>query len=1027
MKQLYCILINLLIPVLVVSAQDFRIGGKVTDENGEALIGVAVLDKGNNQNYAITDDKGLFNIEVREGTVLEFSFLNYQTVTRRISDKRSLHVMMEPEKQVLDQAVVIGYGTSKKSDLTGAVAVIDMEDIHNSPTTNVSQTLQGRIAGADIVSGSGEPGESVSIQIRGARSISAGNEPLIVVDGVMDAVSDLGELNPADIVSISVLKDVSSTAIYGARGANGVILVTTDSRQKSDAKYSVYVKSTTGISRIAGTLDLMNATEYADWMNMVRLANSSALQYLPQQKGGSYPYYDPRLSGEGTDWVKTLSQTGIYNEQYARVTVKTNNTTIMGSFGYNYNRGVVIGSDFGRYTGSLNVDTKLGKMVSMGVRTRYMFFDVNRTNATISGTDTNAAIYLSPLLDKESTWNQYGYEDSQGAIFNNPYLCAREITNKAEKWNLHIAPWVQLDFKGGFVWKSSVSFGHDNNFDRVYSPSYLPVAQARRTGGTATRRYWDEIRILNENTLTWTKNIAGKQHLNALAGFTASYTRSDYSTYSGTGFLNDEVGQYDMTGIYNTANWYGSSYHNIKTTMSVLGRINYDYDRRYYLTLTVRADGASNFSESNKWGFFPAAAFRWSIVNEKWLRNATWLNDLSLRLSVGSSGNDAISSYQSTPTVSSNRSSWVFRDGYLLVTMPSRLANSHLTWETTTSWDLGLNFSAWRSRVSLEVDAYYSTTKNLLLSVRNSQTTGYSSYMDNQGKTRNAGVEVLLTTKNIQSRNFNWSSTLTFSHNDQQVLDSVAGDEVVPTYVNPRSSTEYLYGYKTGYPVNALWGYQYEGVWHNQDEINRNNYTHTYASVIKDGANGSNIGRARYRDINGDGNLDQNDIVYLGSSDPVAYGGIQNDFTFWGKLKLGVFVTWSAGGKMYNLSELYMGSTLGSYNKYRYVLDAWHPVRNPESNIPRPNYDDGLGSDFQIHDASFLRLKTVSVSYKILLSRWSRIFKTLEIGLTGENLLLLKHYNGFDPDVSTGGSVRRLDNGSFPRPRTYTLDLQLKF
>lgn len=1012
---------------LCLFAQEFRIGGRISDENGEPLAGVTVLDKANSQNYALSDEKGLYNIKVKEGSVLEFSFLSYESVTRTVSGNKSINVVMEPEKQVLDQAVVIGYGTSKKSDLTGAVAVIEMADIQSSPTSNVSQSLQGRIAGADIVSGSGEPGESISIQIRGARSISAGNEPLIVVDGVMDAVSDLGELNPADIVSISVLKDVSSTAIYGSRGANGVILVTTDSRQKSDAKYSVYMKSTTGVSNIAGSLDLMNATEYADWINMVRLSNSSGIQTRPQQKGGSYPYYDPRLLGEGTDWVKTLSQTGIYDEQYARVTVKTDNTTVWGSFGYNYNRGVVIGSDYGRYTASLSVDTKIGRAVSLGVQARYVFFDVNRTNAAISGTNTNAAIFLSPLLDKESTWNQYGYEESQGSVFNNPYVSAREITNKSEKWNLNITPWVQIDFKHGLVLKSSLSLGHDNNFDRVYSPSYLPVAEARHSGGTATRRYWDELRLLNENTLTWSKNIGARQHFKALAGFTASYKKSDYSTYSGNGFLNDEVGQYDMTGIYNTANWYGTSYQNLKTTMSVLGRVNYDYDRRYYLTLTARADGASNFSAAHKWGFFPAAAFRWSIVNEKWLRGATWLNDLSLRLSVGSSGNDAISSYLSTATVSSNRSSWVFRDGYLLVTMPSRLENSNLTWETTTSWDLGLNFSAWRSSVNLEVDAYYSTTKDLLLNVRNAQTTGYSSYMDNQGMTRNMGVEVLLNTKNIQSRNFSWSTTLTVSHNQQMVVDSGAGDEVVPTFINPRSTTQFLYGYRTGYPVNALWGYQYEGVWRNQAEIDRNNYTHTYASVIKDGANGSNIGRARYRDINGDGNLDQSDMVYLGDSDPVAYGGIQNDFTFWGKLKLGVYVTWSAGGKIYNLSELYLGSTVGTWNKYRYILDAWHPVRNPDSNIPRANYDDGLGSDFQVHDASYLRLKTVSLSYKILLGKWSKIFKTLDVGVTGENLLLLKSYNGFDPDVSTGGSVRRLDNGSFPRPRTFTLDLQLKF
>ena len=319
-------------------------------------------------------------------------------------------------------------------------------------------------------------------------------------------------------------------------------------------------------------------------------------------------------------------------------------------------------------------------------------------------------------------------------------------------------------------------------------------------------------------------------------------------------------------------------------------------------------------------------------------------------------------------------------------------------------------------------------TRDLLLNVRNAQVTGYNTYFANMGNTRNIGVEVTLTTKNVVKRNFEWTTTFTVTHNNQKVTDSGAGDEVVPTYMNPRTSTQYMYGYKTGYPVNAMWGYQYAGVWHNQEEIDRNEYTRTYVSNIRDGANGSNVGRAKYVDVNGDGNLNQDDMVYLGNSDPVAYGGFQNNFKMLGgRLNLGFYFTWSAGGKIYNLSELWLGSTVSSYNKYRYVLDCWHATRNPDSDIPKAGYDDGLASDFQIHDASFLRLKEVSISYKILLSKWSRVFKSLNIGVSAENLFLVSNYNGFDPDVSTDGTVRRLDNGSFPRPRTVTLNLELKF
>jgi hypothetical protein len=289
------------------------------------------------------------------------------------------------------------------------------------------------------------------------------------------------------------------------------------------------------------------------------------------------------------------------------------------------------------------------------------------------------------------------------------------------------------------------------------------------------------------------------------------------------------------------------------------------------------------------------------------------------------------------------------------------------------------------------------------------------------------GVELTLSTKNIRKRKFNWNTSFTISHNMQTVLDSGAGNEVVPTYMNPRNSTQYLYGYKTGYPVNALWGYQCAGVWHNEEEIKRNSYTHTYVSTIADGSNQSNVGRTKYVDVNGDGFLDQNDIVYMGNSDPILYGGLMNDFTLWGNLNLSAFFAYSIGGKIYNLSELYLGSSCRSWNKYRYVLDAWDEVRNPDSDQAKPGWDDNMGSNRQIHDASFLRLKTVTISYKINLAKWSKVLRSMTVGFTGENLWLLKSYNGFDPDVSTSSTVRRLDDGSFPRPRTFTFNFRLDF
>ena len=455
--------------------------------------------------------------------------------------------------------------------------------------------------------------------------------------------------------------------------------------------------------------------------------------------------------------------------------------------------------------------------------------------------------------------------------------------------------------------------------------------------------------------------------------------------------------------------------------------MNFNYRKRYYITATARADGASNFADNKKWGFFPAVALRWSVMNEPWFAKATWLDDLSLRLSAGRSGNDAISPYMSLASLASSAGNWLYGNDRETGFYPSKLQNSNLTWETTSALNAGLDFAAWQNRVRVEVDAYVSWTRDLLLSVRNSQTTGFNTYYANAGSTRNQGIEITLTTKNVKRRNFEWNTTLTATHNTQIVTGVGSESEVVPTYTNPRNTTQYMYGYRKGYPVNALWGYKYEGVWHDQDEIDRNEVTHAYVSQVKPGTQGSGIGHPKYVDINHDGLLDQSDMVYLGCSDALVYGGIQNDFRLWKRFNLGVYFTWSIGGSIYNIGELWLASGTASFNKYRYMMNAW-TEENPTSDIVKAGYDDAQASSKSVYDASYFRLKTLSLDYDIPLGKKvKKYIKTCSVGIVGENLFLLKTYPGFDPDVNTSSSVYRLDNGSFPRPRTWAFNITVKF
>ena len=1004
---------------IIVSAQDkVSVSGVVKDEAGIPVPGAAVIERGNTANGVVTDADGKYSIKVPSQAFLEISCIGFKPSMEAVDSRTSIDVVLKMDNEVLEATVVIGYGTSKKGDLTGSVAVVEMDQLENAPVSSVSQALQGKIAGAEFSSGTGEVGEAGTIRVRGSRSISAGNEPLIVVDGVVDAVESLSDLNPSDIASISLLKDVSSTAIYGSRGANGVILVTTQVPNKKSGVFAARFKSTVGVSRIAGSQDLMNAEEYARWRNLVAANLESS----------RVPYPDTEAyRNTGTDWVKTLSQTAFYRNYHLNLHGINGNTSWTTSLGYNNTPSVIIGSGLRKYTGNVKLSSKIKNRLTWGVNVNFVLSDKDNPVASITGTNTSAAVYLSPMLGKEDTWNKFGDGESYGGLpFNSPFLVAQSVTSKTRNEQLLLAANLRYDFNPRLWAEARASRTTTRSDGGYYSPSTLAVAKANDTGGTARRTHYDKDKYLVDVTLNY-KRSSSRWELETLAGFTAEQTTVSSENYSGTGYLDDSLLWYNMSGLDAPANFTPSSSWYQITKMSVFGRVNYNYRRRYYITVTARADGASNFADNKKWGFFPAVALRWSVMNEPWFAKSTWLNDLSLRLSAGRSGNDAISPYMSLASLASSASNWLYGNDRETGFYPSKLQNSNLTWETTSALNAGLDFAAWRNRVRLEIEGYISWTSDLLLSVKNSQTTGYNTYYANAGSTRNQGIEITLITKNVMNRNFEWSTTFTATHNTQVVTGVGSESEVVSTFSNPRNTTQYMYGYREGYPVNALWGYKYEGVWHNQAEIDRNEVTHAYVSQIKPGTQGSGIGHPKYVDINHDGMLDQSDMVYLGCSDALVYGGFQNDFRLWKRLNLGVYVTWSIGGSIYNIGELWLGSGTSSFNKYRYMKDAW-TEQNPDSNIVKAGFDDYQASSRHVYDASFLRLKSLSLDYDIPLGKKvKKYIKTCSVGIVGENLLLWKTYPGFDPDVNTSSSVYRLDNGSFPRPRTWAFNINIKF
>ena len=1022
-RSIVAMVLMLPISMWQLSAQsgDITVHGTVVDTEGLPLPGATVLLQGS-RTGTTTGADGSYTLKAPVGSVLEAMYMGYKTATLKVTANRTRHdFTLEEDANVLDEVVMIGYGSVKKQDLTGAVVNVKMSDIQNAPVLSVDNALQGRIAGADFMSTDGAPGSTTTIRVRGSRSITASNEPLYVVDGIIDAIHDLNDLNTDDIASISVLKDASSTAIYGSRGANGVIIITTKQGQSNLDKTDISFKADIGFSQLPRGLDIMDAREFRIYRN--ELASFGGDANHPDAAGLDLPmsesvFADPLGSDKGTDWIKEITRTAVTQNYALSLNGRNQNSSYLASFSYNDTEGIIKNSGQQRMTGRIKLDRQLFPWLKVGYNGSYTWRRNNQNLVDIGGTAWySAAMYLNPIMKPQDTFNELYYS---GQIVNTPTAKYTLNINQIERhttnhtFNLDITPVKNL------VIRSIGSYYLYQRHTYVYQPGNLP-AKAENEGGYAQRAEWDEHSLSTENTATYTLPL-GKHTLDFMGGLSAQKFASHNFSLSGTGYMDDEVKWNNMNAVQDKETYSAGTSLTETGKFSVFARANWNYDARYYLTGTIRNDGATNFAINNHYAMFPSGAFKWNIYNEPWMQGIGWLDELALRLSAGVSGNDAISAYRSHAALSTTTGGYLFDGKQPVATYRSRLSSPDLRWEKTASYNVGLDFSAFNNRLNITAEAYTAKTSDLLLNVQVAQQVGYETKFVNIGKTSNKGVELTVETRNIATRKFSWTTSLTVSHNDQMV-DDIGGEEFVSAYDAPGNNKYMMYGYVAGYPLNALWGFKYGGVWKSDEERERNKVTNTYASLS------TNNGTARYYDINHDGVLSQADLVYQGSADPYLYGGLQNTFHF-GNLRMGVYFVYSLGGKIYNYAEIYMAGSQFT-NQYRYMLNAWHPERNPQSDIPRAGgkTDAALPSDFMIHDASYLRLKNVSLSYTLPF-KGNKFLRDVTFSAIGENLYLWKHYNGFDPDVSSQGTsstLRRVDLGAYPKARTITFSVQVRY
>ena len=873
--------------------QPQAVHGIIFDSEGNPLVGATVVVAGGVQGTT-TDTKGKFTLKVKPSDSLTFSYLGYTSQTTKVGSRTKFNIRLEKDASTdIEEVVVIGYGQVAKKDLTGSVSTVKMNDIKDLPTLSVDNALQGRIAGADFMSTTGEPGATTTIRIRGTRSINASNEPLIVVDGVMDAIHDLNDINSDDIASISVLKDASSTAIYGSRGANGVILITTKRGLGTTGKPNITFKTDIGFSQLPRHLDIMNAAEFAQYRNDYASFGSDAnhpdIGADTPLSGSVYP--DPLSLGEGTDWIKEITRTAIYSNYALSLSGTNEKASYYSSFSYNDTQGIIDDSGQKRFTGRINLERQLFKWLKVGYTGSYTWRHNDQNKATIGGTNWwSGAQYLSPLLKPTDTYNPLYYN---GQKINTPRALIDQNTHYLERHSSNHNFSLKLEPIKNFTINSTFSYYLYQRHTYRYYPGTLPM-KSENEGGEAYRADWDENSFSWETTAGYKFEKNGHA-LDVLGGFSAYRFVSHDFNLSGKGYMDDAIMWNNMNAVLDKETYSAGTAYSKKTKMSVYARLNYNWKSRYYLTVTGRYDGASNFAANNKWAFFPSAAVKWNLANENFLKDCDWIDDLSIRVSAGLTGNDAISTYRSLAVLSSTTGGYLFDGSQPVAFYRSRLDSPDLTWEKTAAYNVAIDWSMFKGRLNITAEAYKSKTTDLLMSLAVAAQTGYTSRWTNIGSTSNKGIELSIESQNIVRPNFHWTTTLTMSHNDQMV-DDIGSEDFISAYDSPGNNSYMMYGYVKGYPLNSLWGFKYGGTWKNADERKENEITKTYVSVS------NTDGGARYYDVNHDGVMSREDLIYQGNADPYLYGGLQNTFYIHG-FKLGVYFAYSLGGKIYNYSE----------------------------------------------------------------------------------------------------------------------------
>jgi TonB-linked SusC/RagA family outer membrane protein len=999
---------------------DITVKGRVSDKNNLPLPGVTIRLRGTTKGI-ITDVNGNYTIDAPEGAILEFSSIGYVLQALQIKGPK-LDVQMPEDNQRMNEIVVVGYGTVEKKDLTGAVSSISSKDLENKPIARFDQMLQGKATGVDVKSTNGAPGSGTSIRIRGSRSISATNEPLYVIDGLIDA-TNLNTINPEDIESIDILKDASATAIYGSRAANGVVIVTTK-KGKAGKNVSAF-SSIVGIQTLPDYLKLMNARQFAEFINESRLDEARPVLY---------PDVDAivaKVGEAGTNWTKATTHPAAYATYNLSTSGGDKKMTYFMSGNIINQDGIIKNSGFNKYQGRINLNKNFNDKLTFGLVLNASHYRIDQSNVNFGSNSgwIGSMITMPPTMQvykadgSFESYNPIYY--SGGDMDSAPATAAltenyNTVNDLQNNMFLELQPIAGLRIKSAFG--TSLSTNRANYFVPTYMPSKIATNTQTASGSSNTG---SSVYIQNENTVTYDHRF-NQHHLNLLGGFTYEHKNSNTMGISVSG-LTDDIMRYNNFSAAPQANRTTTSGYDEFTRLSYLSRVNYDFASKYYLTATGRYDGASNFAADHKWGFFPSFGAKWRASEETFFQDINTkkvISNLDFRLSYGLSGNQGIGDYQSIASLASNSNSYIFGGNQVLGFTPNQLANPNLTWETSAQLDIGADIEFFNGRLSIDANYYKINAHDLLLQVQIPTQTGFGTRLINLGKSESKGFEFMVSGDIIRTRNFTWNSTFTLSTNEQKVLDL---GPLLKTAVDNNgygANTNYL---DVGFPMGANYGVDYAGVWHNQAEINAELAKPAGQRTMVSTSAFYKPGKPRYFDYNHDGQLTADDYHYLGTPNPKLYGGFGNRLSY-KNLSLDFFFQYNQGNTMYNDIEFFMGAGAEYTNQFTYMVNRWTPS-NPNSDIPAVNSRDNVPNSRFLHDASLIRLKTLQVDYtfKHVLPK---VFRQINVFFTGSNLLLFTKYNGFDPEVNKGdssSSIRAKDDGTYPNARTFAVGVNVGF